>query len=210
MIIVDSREPSSIVSKLKGKDLDIKEEFIEVGDYLLDDGYAIERKAKDLIPSILSNRLYDQLNNLCDSYEHPVLCIVLDNMWKTFYFTKGRYIHKSYYGTLTTLTTKYPKLKLIFLNDEDEFVNYLDYLDKKIHKEGSSKRPAPAMRKARSMRITRENALCSIKGVSVKKSQQLLDCYGCIKNIANCSEEELTKTPGIGPKLAHQIWEVFN
>ena len=46
MIIVDSREPKHIISSLKSKKLDVKEEFIEVGDYLLDNGYAIRERIK--------------------------------------------------------------------------------------------------------------------------------------------------------------------
>ena len=110
MIVVDSRESSSIFERLKEKQPDIKKEFLEVGDYLLDNGYAIERKDKDLIQSILSNRLYDQLNNLC-SYDHPILCITIQNIWKLFYYSHSRFIDKSYIGTLTTLTCKYPILK---------------------------------------------------------------------------------------------------
>ncbi len=209
MIIVDSREPNNIIKALRQKKLDVKEEFIEVGDYLLDNGYAIERKDKDLVQSIMSNRLYEQLNNLCQ-YEHPVLCITLDNLWKTFYFSRGRYIHRSYLGTLITLTTRYPKLKVMFLQDEEEFISYIASLDKKIHEEGKSTRPAPQMRKAKSIKMRKENSLTAIEGVSVGKAKKLLNHFGSIRNIAIANLTDLEEVDGIGKKLAEKIMEVLN
>jgi len=209
MIIVDSREPKHIINSLKSKKLEVKEEFIEVGDYLLDNGYAIERKDKDLISSIQSNRLYEQLNNLCQ-YDHPILCITLQDLWKTFYFSRSRYIHRSYLGTLTTLTTKYPKLKIMFLQDEEEFISYVASLDKKIHEDGKSERPAPQMRRAKSIKVRKENSLTAIEGVSVTKAKKLLDCFGSIRNIANANLNELEMVEGVGKKLAEKIRETLN
>ena len=209
MIIVDSREPKHIIDALKSKKLEIKPEFIECGDYLLDDGYAIERKDKDLISSIQSNRLYEQLNNLCQ-YDHPILCITLRDLWKTFYFSRGRYIHRSYLGTLITLTTRYPKLKVIFLQDEDEFISYVAALDKKIHENGKSERPAPQMRRAKSIKMRKENSLTAIEGVSIGKAKKLLDCFGSVRNIANAKPVELEMVDGVGKKLAEKIRETLN
>jgi ERCC4-type nuclease len=39
MIIVDSREPNHIKNSLKAKGVEVKENLLQVGDYLLDDGY---------------------------------------------------------------------------------------------------------------------------------------------------------------------------
>ena len=182
-IIIDTREPNSIKNSLKAKIKEVEVDFLEVGDYLLDNGYAIERKDKDLVQSILTNRLFEQINNLC-SYDHPILCITLQNLWKTFYFSKSRYIYNSYLGVLTTLVSRYPKLKLVFLQDESEFIDFLVKLNKKIHEEKSTVRPAPMMRKALTIDERRENALTAIEGVSITKAKKLLECYGSIKNIA--------------------------
>jgi len=209
MIIVDSREPNKIIKALRNKKLSVKEEFLEVGDYLLDNGYAIERKDKDLISSIQSNRLYEQLNNLCQ-FEHPILCITIQDLWKTFYFSRSRYIHRSYLGTLTTLTIKYPNLKIMFLQDEEEFISYIASLDKKIHEDGNKERPAPLMRKAKSIKVRKENALTAIEGVSVGKSKKLLEEFGSIRNIANAKLADLQNVDGVGKKLAEKIMETLN
>lgn len=208
-IIIDSREEKSLSESLKVKGLDIEIDFIPVGDVLLDNSFAIEIKRKDLIQSIISNRLYEQLNALCD-YEHPILCIVMDNIWKDFYYSNSRWIHSSYIGTLGTLTTSYPKLKTIFLNDEKQLVDYIVSLDKKIHKEGASERPKPIMRKAKLDSEIRENILCMIPGLAVGKSKKILECFGSIKNVANASAEEIQMVEGIGKKLSEVIRKYLN
>jgi len=209
MIIVDDREPKDIVSTLKAKNLSIKTDRIEVGDYLLPNGFAIERKEDDLIQSILNNRLFEQLNNLCQ-YDHPVLCLIIGNLYRTFYYSHSRYIHKSYIGTLSTLTAKYPNLKIMFFENQNDFINYLVSLEKKLTEDKESTRPATMMRKGKSIKIKRENALTAIDGISVGKAKKLLECYGSIKNIANDSIENLEKAPGVGKKLAKNIYDVLN
>lgn len=209
MILIDKREPDRIIKKLKSKAPEVEEQFIEVGDYLLDDGFAIERKDNDLLASIMSNRLYDQLNNLCE-YEHPILCIIMEDKWKNFYHCNSKWIHKAYAGTLTTLACSYPKLKIFQFDDEDEFISFLVGLDKKIHKEGKSERPAPIYRKTKNIKIRKEDALTAIEGVSVGKAKKLLQCFGSIRNIANANLEELKLVDGIGDKLAEKIRDTLN
>lgn len=208
-IIRDTREPDNIKKSLIDKGLKIEDSFLEVGDYLLDDGFAIERKDKDFIPSILSNRLYEQLNNLCN-YPHPILCLIEENKWKTFYFSHSKWIHKAYEGTMVTLATSYPNLKVFKFDTEEEFISFVVNLDKKLHKEGKSERPAPIMRRSKALSVKKENALTACDGISVGKAKSLLECYGSIKNIANDTVENLEKTPGIGKKLAKSIYEVLN
>jgi len=209
MIVVDSRESSSIFERLKEKQPDIKKEFLEVGDYLLDNGYAIERKDKDLIQSILSNRLYDQLNNLC-SYDHPILCITIQNIWKLFYYSHSRFIDKSYIGTLTTLTCKYPNLKVIFLDGEDEFINFVISLDKKIHDDSKSERPKPHMRRPESINDRKENCLTCAQNIGVKKAKVCLEIYKSIEELSKVSLEDLEKIEGLGKKPAINLYELLH
>jgi len=209
MISVDARESDRILKALQ-KDTDSKKEFREVGDYELDGGYAIEHKDWDLLQSIISHRIFDQLNNLCN-YEHPILAYNLENLWQMFYFSQSRYVHKQYLGLLATLVVKYPNLKIVPYLGEDQFIDFVKTLDKKIH-EGDRviPRPAPFMRKTSSLKEDKENCLTGIKGVSIGKSKKLLDYFGSIKAICNASEEELREVESIGPKLAKNIWETLN
>lgn len=209
MIIVDVHEPKSVLSLLKRKGLDFERNFLEVGDYILPDGIAIERKrGDDFLHSIIDGRLWVQANNLTQ-YDVPIFCVVSNNMWKDMYFNKSRHIHKAYYGALATLISKFSIPTVNFSSDED-FVDFICYLYSKILSDKKSTRPVPLCRKPKSLSERRENCLAMIEGVSISKAKQLLDCFGSIRNISNADIDELMKSPGIGRKLAQNIHETLN
>jgi len=209
MISVDSREPKRIRDKLISKGIEAKGEFLDIGDYLFPGSVIVERKTgKDFVSSIFDKRIWLQAKNL-SQYDHPIIAIITDNKWKDFYFRSGKYTHKAWTSTVATLACRY-NISVITIEDEDEFVNFLESLHKKLNDDKTTTRPDPIARKPRSLDDRKENALCAADGVSIKKAKQLLDCYGSVKNIANESEKKLQQAPGIGPKLARSIYELFN
>ena len=211
-MLVDNREPKEIIQKLKGKkDILVVEDFLECGDYLLSDGYAIERKTiQDFVASISDRRLFTQLSNLTQ-YEYPILAIIGNNKWESFYFCRNRYIHNVYIGTLSTIAISYPKVKMMFFDNEDEFISFVTSLEKKLNEEGtSSTRPKPMQRKPKTLQETRENILCGIPGVSVKTAQKLLDKFNSVNAVANAKEDEFKQIEKIGDKLIKNIKESLN
>jgi len=76
-IIVDHRERYSGISRLLvGLGAEITEEQLAVGDYILSDRMAVERKrATDFLDSLIKKRLFDQIGRLADAYQRPVLLI---------------------------------------------------------------------------------------------------------------------------------------
>ncbi len=208
-LIVDSREPDDIIRKLCGK-IRTEKEFIEVGDYLLPDGYAIERKkGNDLMASVGSNRLFEQLNALHE-YEHPILCIVSNNLWKDFYFSKNRYIHKQYIGTLTTLACKYPKLKMVFLEEDDMFVGFVTSLHNKLLEDGHNERPTPLHRKSKSIKVRSEDALTCAKGVGVKTSKRILKHFGSVEGVCNADLAELELVKKVSKSAAKNVHDLIH
>ena len=124
-IIVDSREPKQYYDSLLTKKLPVVRESLEVGDYLLPNNFAIERKtAQDFISSLRDNRLFTQLINM-NQYDNPILVIMYVNKWKDFYYYKSKYIHKQFLGAITTITTKFPKTRIIYVEDKKEFVDFI-------------------------------------------------------------------------------------
>jgi len=211
MIIQDVREPDRIRQLLSKRKVEVTRDFIEVADYLLSDGYAVERKDDDLIQSIKNHRLWEQLNNLCQ-YEHPILAYNVENLWKLFYYSQSNYVHKQYVGALTTITIKYPSIKLIPFSGEDQLIDILESLEKKIHDTGDTKkpRPKPAFRRASKMSEKQENSIACATGVGIGTSKTLLTEAGSIKDLASMTEEELSNIKGIGKKTANNVFKLLN
>lgn len=210
MILIDSREPRRIEDALKKKKIKTKREFIEVADYILDEGHAVERKDNDLMQSIKNNRIFDQIYNI-QEYDNPILMINVENLWKLFYECRSRYADKQYVGFLTTLTKSFPDVRIIPYSGEKMLIDYMVSLDKKLSGEGKPKmRPAPILRKAKSLDERKENCLCGIKGISVGKAQKLLDEFGTINKISNATVEQLMNVDTIGKVLANNIYDILH
>ncbi|KAL7526834.1 hypothetical protein ACHAWF_001930 [Thalassiosira exigua] len=54
------------------------------------------------------------------------------------------------------------------------------------------------------------HALGSVRSVNKTDSSQLLNQFGCWKNLAGASIEELSVCPGVGPKKVRRLWEAFH
>jgi ERCC4-type nuclease len=209
-MIVDSREPKEIINKLKGKkDLLVVEDFIECGDYLLSDGYAIERKTiQDFVASISDKRLFTQLNSLVQ-YDNPILAIINDNKWEAFYFCHNRYIHNVYLGTLTTIMLSYSKVKIMQFDTENEFISFIASLEKKINEDGKShERPKVLMRKPESLQDRKENSLSCAKSIGIKTAKVCLAKYKTLEDLCRASERELEAI--IGKKAAENLYEMLH
>ena len=187
----------------------VVEEFIESGDYLLSDGYAIERKTiQDFVASISDRRLFKQLNSLIQ-YDHPILAIIGNDKWQTFYFSRNRYIHSVYIGTLTTIMTSYPKVKIMQFDNETEFVSFTTSLEKKLIESGNgSIRPKPMMRKPESLEERKENSISCAKGVGIKTAQTILKEKKTIADICLEKKDELERI--LGKKAAENLYELLH
>jgi ERCC4-type nuclease len=209
MVVIDSKEPTRLITLLEKKKVPCKRDYLQIGDYLFPGSVIVERKeCSDFISSIMDKRIWIQAKNLTQ-YEHPIISIIVENKWKNFYYRKGTYIHKIWTSTIATLASKY-NISVITFEDEDEFLEFIKSLDTKLTSNKESIRFDPIARKANNIFERRENCLCAIEGISVKTAKQLIECYGTIKNISNESIDNLKLIKGIGEKTAKAIYDVFN
>jgi len=198
-VFIDTREPDTIKNKLKGELI-----TLEVGDYLLNDELYERKSAEDFINSIMCKRLWDQLTNLNFNKEISPVLAVTGNIWKALSGSKILNKEHFYYGAIHTIATKF-KVPLLYFYDDNEFVDYLKYVDKRSISE-SIPQTLP-IKKNRSLRMLQRSALSCIPGISGKKAEDLLIRFKTIKNISNASIEELSV---IGEKTAKNIFAFFN
>ncbi|RLF43857.1 MAG: hypothetical protein DRN17_05555 [Thermoplasmata archaeon] len=208
MIIADTREPKEIIKRLRSRGIEVQCKQLPVGDYLLPDGIAIERKSEDFIQSVLNGRIWHQLSNLKE-YEHPILIIDDSDKWKTLYFCDSKYAHKSYFGAITTIIYRF-NIPVIIVSGTDEFVETVALLYNKAIAEAFSSKPTIVQRRAATLEERKENMLACIEGMSIKRARTLLDEFGTIRNIANASVDDIKTVKGFGKKLAENIWRIFN
>jgi len=209
-IVIDAREPTRIMNKLK-KDMDVKSEYLEIGDYLLNGSVCIERKTiRDFISSIKDKRIWTQAKNL-QQYDHAIIAVIGSpaDKWKSLYHGRSKWMHKSYTSTMSTLACKF-NVSVMSFEDEKDFLDFLEAAHKKVTSDKKSSRPSPLVKKATNDNERSENNLCAVPGVSIQKAQVLLKHFGTIKRIANAGVNELQHCQGIGKKLANNIYKLYN
>lgn len=139
IVAVDMREfKSALPHYLYDKGFWVIPATLVVGDYILTDDIAVERKAittSDLFMSLKSGRLRKQVAQQCQHYKIPVLLIEFEE-GKEFRLVDpyGKSVSdrdaSSIWAQLTTLCINYPKLQLIWSSGPKQTANIFKLLKK--------------------------------------------------------------------------------
>ncbi|NVM02802.1 MAG: hypothetical protein HWN67_10725 [Candidatus Helarchaeota archaeon] len=214
-IIVDKREPKKIIDLLKQEDIEVKMQNLDVGDYIISDSLAIERKSgRDFVSSITQDRrnLFEQLMRLSETYELPILLI--ENLKAAF---KSQMDPASIYGVITSIAQRNRIPIIPTLNYKDTVLALKRMV---IREQKEEEEPFIIARRAPKTMSHEERQTFYLEGlynIGPKRAQQLLDAFstpnGVHKAIKNTKilytktgklkgiEGELCKVKGIGPNF---------
>ena len=204
VILADFRENSSGVQDLiRDLGADIKESSLKVGDYICSDRVCVERKtAEDFVNSIIDGRLFNQLEELKQNFQKPVIVIEGNN----FRDTVNENAIKS---AMASVILDY-EVPVVMTKDKDDTAKIIYWLSKR--EQIKSKRPVgfKGKKKPKEIKKLQEHIISGFPGVSEKISKRILKEFGSIKNFANASEEEIRKVEGIGKKLSSKLHGIIN
>ncbi len=202
-IHVDTREFRSEVVKILAENFNVVPVQLAVGDYVISDRVAIERKTTtDFLESIRDGRLFEQIKNLKSNYENAVLIIEGESL-----FSSG-FHDNAIYGALASILVDF-NVPVIFTKNPRETAKMIQALynrEKKEKREVSLRKEKKAMTMDERQRFIVE----SLPNVSAKLSQRLLEHFGSVKDVINAEVGELIMVKGIGRKTAEEIHEVVN
>lgn len=177
---------------------------LPVGDYILSERVAVERKtAADFLASLTKKRLYRQLTGLKESIEIPILLIEGKELYGM------RRIHPDVIrNTLALIVVNY-RIPVIFTNDPRDTAGFLyaaasqEQLGKeqKISLRGEKK---PLLLEERQRYVVE-----SLPHIGPELAERLLRHFGSIDRIVNATEDELRAVPRIGAKKAREIKKVL-
>ena len=174
-IIVDHREPAEIKKRLIKLGMEIKEEQLDIADYVLSDTVACERKTgADLISSIIDNRLFEQIDRLIETYDQPIL--ILENLETAFERTEWKKRKKHVFGALTYIFLR-RQVPVVPTTRKSETAILLNRIASWTQEEKSD--PLIA-RKSPKKRTLREDQLFFLQGLyntGQKKGEILLDSF---------------------------------
>jgi len=202
-VIVDGRERNSrLLTILKeGSQLEIKN--LPVGDFIVSDRTAIERKTvSDLLSSLIDGRLMPQLAQLRANYEVPVLII---EGGESLY---SRGIHpNAVRGALASAVLDIG-IRVLPAEDESDTAGMILAMAKR--EQLDLKRPVSirAGKKPELLGDRQRYVVGSLPNVSAVLADRLLKSLGSVKAVMDAGEKELLGIEGIGKKKASDIIEV--
>ena len=222
-LIIDSRENSELLLEVeqKAKKMNIltEKKWIEVGDYVFGDVCFEAKSTHDFLSSVISKRLWTQLDNMDRCYKTNVV-IIYGSLSDALNYTKhsAKYNKMPRHQKMQLLTNKfYGALGRIILDSDIKPVWVLDEFAAasiicSVAKMQPVERPPikPHLFKRFTTDDIRLNMLTTVKGVSEKKAKMLLKEYGSLMEIGDCDKRELCSLDGIGDTTADRILSVFN
>ncbi|USG99210.1 DEAD/DEAH box helicase [Thermococcus argininiproducens] len=204
VVYVDSRELKSQVPKMLkelGVHLEIK--TLDIGDYIVSEDVAIERKAaNDFIQSIIDGRLFDQARRLKEGYLKPII-IIEGELYGI------RNIHpNAIRGALAALTVDWD-IPILFAKDPSEVANYIYLIAKREQEERKKEIAVRSEKKALTLADRQRLIVEGLPYVSAVLARRLLRHFGSVERVFTAKESELTQVEGIGEKIAREIRKVI-
>ncbi|MGQ9781670.1 MAG: ERCC4 domain-containing protein [Nitrososphaeria archaeon] len=200
-IVVDKRENMSIKLELGKLDVNIVEQMLDVGDFVLSEDVCVERKTlKDFVDSIIDGRLFSQLIQLKQKYVKPIL--FLEKGSQTDRITQNAFL-----GALASVITDFG-VPLITTQSPEESALLLYIIAKREQIQRKKSVKIREGEKPVDIKEVQRYILAGIPSVNSILASRLLEKFGTLQNIFNSSEEDLMKVKGIGEVIAKKIREI--
>jgi Fanconi anemia group M protein len=201
-IFVDSRE-REMAKLLESLGLDVTVKNLEVGDYVVSDRVAIERKtAQDFVASIIDpqRNLFRQIADLARTYDRPVLILEGRDLY-TRQMNAG-----SIRGAMASVAVDYG-VPIIPTEDRDETAAVIALLARREMREGREPK-VHGHKTARTLKEQQEYLISAISSVGPAVARNLLKHFGSVEKIMTASPEQLQEVEKVGPKIAQRIREL--
>ena len=201
-VFVDYRE-RDMAKLLESMGLEVTLRNLEVGDYVISERVAVERKtAQDFVASIIDpqRNLFRQMADLTRTYDRPIL--ILEG--RDFYGTQMS--PSSIQGAMASVAVDYG-IPIIPAENQDETARIIVLLVRREKKEGREPK-AHGHKTARTLKEQQEYLISAIPSVGPRVARNLLRHFGSIERVMIASEEELKGVALVGPKIAERIREL--
>ncbi len=206
-VTVDSREMKSPVPKALDKlGADLTFSTLEVGDYVVSDRVAFERKAIDDFMNswLIEKKLFSQIGDLARAYDRPVLIIEGGNP-----VYAGRNVHpNAIQGLMNTIAVSF-RVPILYSDSPANTANIIMMIAKREQTE--EKRPVSLHGKRSHLNPNeqREYIVSAVNDIGPITAKALLRHFGSVKAVLTADKEELMRVPKVGDVTADKIIELI-
>ena len=205
-IVVDSRElRSNVAKKLYELGAEIQSEPLEVGDFLLSDEVAVERKTvDDFLQSIIDGRLFSQLSHMVTCFAKPIVIIEGDEDIYNL-----RMIHPNAIRAAIAAIAVDFRVPIISSQSEEETALFLYTIAKREQIEKNKSVNIRGEKKPLSDKFLQEYLVAGLPGVGIGIARNMLKHFRTVEKVFTANEKELEEVDKIGKLKAKKIRETL-
>lgn len=196
---MDSREYkyAPIPAAFERQQIPFEVEYLDSGDYVLND-CAVERKTPDdYLQSLNSGHLFDQCTNMVRNFRR--CCIVVEGNPEDIMFSNA---------TIASVASCAVRgCPVIFCGDIETMVTFINYF---LTKSNDNKDRSYKATNQRSYSDPAINILMGVPKMPEEVANRLLDTFATPSRIGTATMDELQEVKGVGEKTAKNIYEAFN
>ena len=206
-IVADQRELDSTIAR----DLSTREgvetrlETLAVGDYVLSDRVAVERKTvADFLDTLTGGdrSLFEQVGDAARHYDRPVVVIEGEGLYGE------RNVHpKAIHGALASLAVDFGA-SVLRTAGEDETADLLEVVAEREQEESDREVSVHGERQSRTLAEQQEYVVAAIAEVGPVTARALLEEFGSVEAVMTADEEALQEAEGVGEVTAERVREV--
>ncbi|GGN05243.1 DEAD/DEAH box helicase [Halarchaeum nitratireducens] len=206
-VVVDQRELESTIARdlSKREHVETRLETLAVGDYVVSDRVALERKSvADFLDTLLGGDrdLFEQARDLARHYDRPVFILEGGDLYG------ARNVHpNAIRGALASLAVDYG-LSVLRTEDEDDTADMLDVLAGREQLTRDREVSVHGEKGAKTLTEQREYVVSSITDVGPVTARALLSHFGSVEAVMTADEETLMEADGVGEVTAERVREV--
>jgi len=206
-IVVDQRELDAAIAKdlSKREGVRTRLETLSVGDYVLSDRVAVERKSvADFLDTLLGGdrSLFEQIGDLSRAYARPILILEGDGLYEE------RNVHPdAIRGALASLAVDFD-VSVLQTAGESETGELLRTIATREQSERDRAVSVHGEKAAKTLAEQQEYVVSAIADIGPVTAQSLLRAFGTVEGVMTAREEDLLTVDGVGEVTAGRIREV--
>ena len=210
-IVADQREMDADIARdlSRREDLEIQLETLSVGDYVLSDRVAVERKSvEDFLDSLLDGErsIFEQAGALSRHYARPVL--IVEGTVEAGGLYEQRDVHpNAVRGALASLAVDFG-LSVVFSEGEADTRELLATIAAREQGDGGRSVSLHGEKQSKTLGEQQEYVVASIAEIGPVTARSLLETFGSVEAVMTATEEELLDAEGVGPVTAERIREI--
>jgi len=206
-IVADQRELESTVARdlSKREGITTRLETLAVGDYVLSDRVAVERKSvADFLDTLTGGdrSMFEQVGDLVRNYSRPVVIVEGDDLYGE------RNVHpNAIRGALSSLAVDF-NASILRTDDEGETAELLDTIARREQETRDREVSVHGEKSAKTTAEQQEYVVASIADIGPVTARSLLEEFGTVEAVMTAREDDLLEADGVGAVTAEKIREV--